>query len=153
MKQAYIEAVVYNRNKNVTEEILKTLLKSFIWFHSANKIDNYNRGVRAGRKREKSRKIYRAGQKRRTIHVYLEPLLPESFPSPGITIHLSSLGYHSSLCWSVDLLCGQLTIESGSTPVCSYLQYPHVSELVPFLLLLLFVFFFIGAVNDLLYIP
>ena len=54
MKQAYIEAVVYNRNKNVTEEILKTLLKSFIWFHSANKIDNYNSGGEGWKKERKN---------------------------------------------------------------------------------------------------
>ena len=34
----------------------------------------------------------------------------ESFPSPGITIHLTSLGCPPKLCWSLDLLWGPAQI-------------------------------------------
>ena len=36
------------------QEILQTLLKSFISFHSANKIDNYNSGGEGGKKERKN---------------------------------------------------------------------------------------------------
>ena len=67
--------------KNVTEEIN---LKNLIGFHSANKIDNYNRGG----KRKKIQKIYRTSQNIRIINVFLESLLSESFPSLGVTVLL-----------------------------------------------------------------
>ena len=76
--------------KNVTEKRKKSL----IGFHSANKINNYNRG---GIKRKKkrggeSKRIYRTSQNIRMINVVLESLLSESFPSLGVTVHLTSLG-------------------------------------------------------------
>ena len=80
--------------KNVTE-IKK--LKSLIRFHSANKINNYNRGARKGKKK-KSKRIYRASQNIRIISIFLESLLSESFPSLGVTVHLISLGCPSTLC-------------------------------------------------------
>jgi len=47
---------------------------------------------------EKSYKIYRTGQKIRIINVFLESLLSESFPSLGVTAHLTSLGCPLTLC-------------------------------------------------------
>jgi len=73
----------------------KKKLKSLIGFLSANKIDNYNRGVK---KEKKIQRIYRTSQKRRIINVFLESLLSESFPIPGITVHLTSLGCPPILC-------------------------------------------------------
>ena len=93
--------------KNMTEEGGK--LKNLIGFLSANKIDNYNRGGEKEKKKEKkSKKIYRTSQKIRVINVFLESLLSESFPLLGVTVHLLSLGCPPTLCWSLDLLRGQL---------------------------------------------
>jgi len=78
--------------KNVTEE--KKKFKSLIGFLSANKIDNYNQGRGVGRG-EKSK---RTSQKTRIINVFLESLLSESFPSLGVTVHLTSLGCPPKLC-------------------------------------------------------
>ena len=67
-----------------------------------------------------------------------------SFPLPGVTVHLTSLGCPPTLHWSLDLLWGQLRLWSGPTPACSCLQCPQLSELVHFLL---------WALNVLLYSP
>ena len=65
-----------------------------------------------GRGREKKRKnpkkIYRTSQNARIINVFSESLLSASFPSLGVTVHLTSLGCPPTLCWSLDLLWGQL---------------------------------------------
>jgi len=78
--------------------------QSLIRFHSANKIKNYNRDV--GGWVGKGRKIvHRRSQNIRIIiNVFLESLLSESFPSLGVTVHLTSLGCPSTLSWSLDLL-------------------------------------------------
>ena len=91
---------------------------------------------------EKSYKIYRTGQKIRIINVFLESLLSESFPTMGITVHLTSLGCPPTLCWSLDLLWGHLRSSSGPT-VCSFLQCPQLSELAHFLLWKLSMAFYI----------
>ena len=79
--------------KNVTEE--KKKLISLIRFHSANKINNYNR---EGKKEKKSKRICRASENVRIINVSLESLLSELFPSLGVTVHLTSLGCPHTLC-------------------------------------------------------
>ena len=72
LQKPNIEAEVYNNNKKCDWE--KKKLKSLIVFHSANKINNYNRG---GKKEEKkSKRIYRTSQ-----NIFLDSLLSESFPS------------------------------------------------------------------------
>ena len=88
-------------------------LKNLIRFHSARRINNYNgaAGVRVGRKRKrkkKSKRIYRTSQNIRIINVFLESLLSGSFPSLEVIVHLTSLGCPPILCWSLDLLWGQL---------------------------------------------
>ena len=70
------------------------------------KFDNYNRGGKKGKK--KSKRIYRTSQNIRIINVFLESLLSGSFPSLGVTVYLTSLGCPPPLCWSLDLLWGQL---------------------------------------------
>ena len=40
------------------------------------------------------------------ISVFPESLLSESFPSLGVTVHLTSLGCPLTLRWSMDLLWG-----------------------------------------------
>ena len=98
MQKLNVETEVYNNNKNVTEGGKK--LKSLIRFHSANKIGNYS-GGEAGRKEKqktKLKRIYRASKNMRIIHVFLESLLSESFPSLEVTVHLISLGCPPKLC-------------------------------------------------------
>jgi len=47
---------------------------------------------------KKSKRIYRTIENIRTINVFLESLLSESFPSMGVTVHLTSLGCPPTLC-------------------------------------------------------
>ena len=61
-------------------------------------------------KEKKTQRIYRASQTIRIINVFLESLLSESFPSLGVAVHLASLGCPPTLCWSLDLLWGQLRV-------------------------------------------
>ena len=49
-------------------------------------------------KEKKSKEIYRTSQNIRIINVFLESLLSESFPSLGVTVHLTSLGCPPTLC-------------------------------------------------------
>ena len=127
--------------KNVTEEKEKKKLNSLIGFHSANKINNYNREGK--KKKKKSKRIYRTSQNIRIINVFLESLLPESLPSLRVTVHLTSLEFPPTLCWSLDMLWEQLRFWSGPTPVCSCLQCPQLSELVYFILWELLMTFYI----------
>ena len=84
-------------------------------------------------KKKKSKGIYRTSQNTRKINVFLESLLSESFPSPGVTVHLTCLGCPLTLCyWTY---CGGSSDSNfGPTAVCSCLQCPQLSELVHFLL-------------------
>ena len=86
------------------------------------------------KKKRTSKRIYRTSQKISIRRVFLESLLSGSFPSLGVTVHLTFLGCPPTLCWSLDPLWGQLRFESCSTPVYSCLQCPQISELVHFLL-------------------
>jgi len=79
----------------------KKNLKSLIIFHSANKINNYNRGKKKGKKKKK--RNYRTSQNIRRINVFLESLLSGFFPLLGVTVHLAYLGCPPALFWSPDL--------------------------------------------------
>ena len=48
------------------------------------------KGGGKGKKKE-SKRIYRISQNIRKINVFLESLVSESFPSLGVTVHLTSL--------------------------------------------------------------
>ena len=85
------------------------------------------------KKKKKPKRIYRTIESI-IINVFLESLRSESFPLLVVTIHLTSVGCPPTLCWSVDLLWGQLRFQSGPTPVCSCLQCPQLTEPVHFLL-------------------
>ena len=61
-------------------------------------------------KKEKILKNHRTSQNIRIINVFLESLLSASFPSLGVTVHLTFLGCPPTLCWSLDLLWGQLRL-------------------------------------------
>ena len=50
------------------------------------------------KRKKKSKRNYRTSQNTRIINVFLESLLSESFPSMGVTVHLTSLGYLPTLC-------------------------------------------------------
>jgi len=74
------------------KEKKKKKLKGLIRFHSANKINSYNRWAGRGRERrkknrrkKKSKRIYRTSQNVRIINVFLEFLLSESSPSLGVS--------------------------------------------------------------------
>ena len=61
----------------------KRKFKSLIGFHSANKVNNYNKGGKKRKKKKKkkkSKRIYRTNQNIRIINAFLESLLSESFP-------------------------------------------------------------------------
>ena len=77
-----------------------------------------------------SNRIYRISQNIRIINAFLESLLSESFPSLGVTVHLTSLGCPPKLCLSLDLLWGHLRFSCGPTPVCSCLRCAQLSELM-----------------------
>ena len=66
------------------------------------------RGGEKKKRKEKSKRFYRTSQKIGIVNVFLESLLSESFPSLGVTVQLTSLGCPPTLCWSLDLLWGQL---------------------------------------------
>ena len=80
----YRQMFITTKKKNVIE---KKKLKSLIGFHGANKVDNYYNGGGEGKK---SKRFYRTSQKI-IINVFLESLLSKSFPSLGVTVHLTSL--------------------------------------------------------------
>ena len=87
-------------------------------FHSANKIDNYNEGLRWGgkekkKKKKKSKRNYKTSQNTRIINVFLESLLsalslagshsPPHLPRmPSNTVLVSgpALGAAQTLIWS-----------------------------------------------------
>ena len=80
------------------KEKKKKKLKSLIRFHSDNKIDNYNRGGEERKKKEtKAKRIYRTSQNIRKINIFLKSLLSYSFPSLGVTVHLTSIGCQLTL--------------------------------------------------------
>ena len=59
-------------------------------------------------KREKIQKNLQNKSKHKNNECFLESQLSESFPSLGVTVHLTSLGCPPKLCCSLDLLWGQL---------------------------------------------
>ena len=77
--------------KNVSEE--KKELKSLIRFHSASKVNNYNREGGG-----ESKRIYGTSEGIRITTAFLVSLLSESSPSLGDTAHLTSLGCLPVLC-------------------------------------------------------
>ena len=77
--------------------------KSSIRFDNANKIDNYNEGLRWGgkekkKKKKKSKRNYKTSQNTRIINVFLESLLSGSFPALAVIVHFTSLGCPPTLC-------------------------------------------------------
>ena len=70
------------------------------------------------------------------------PALSESFPTLGVTVHLTSLGCPPILLISGPAV-GAAQILICSTPVCSCLQCPQLSELVRFPLWALSMAFYI----------
>ena len=68
LQKPNVEAEVYNNNKKC--DWGKKKLKSLIRFHSANKIDSYNRGGIKGKKVQKNRHVkLNRGRQRRFIYI------------------------------------------------------------------------------------
>ena len=71
-------------------------------FHSVNKVNSYNKAWGEGgtkrKEKKNSKRIYRTRQNIRIISVFIESLLPESFPSLGVTVHFPSLGCPLTVC-------------------------------------------------------
>ena len=67
-------------------------------------MNNYNKAGwgKGGKKKIKSKKNYRTSQNIRIINVSLESLPSGSFPSLGVTVHLTSLGCPPTLFLSLD---------------------------------------------------
>ena len=63
---------------------------------------------RQGWRQSPWKRLYRTSQNIRIINAFLESLLSKSFPSLGVRVHLTSLGWPPTLCWSMDQLLGQL---------------------------------------------
>ena len=55
------------------------------------------KGGKMGKKRKKSKRLYRTNENIRIINAFLESLLSESFPSLGVTVHRTSLGCPATL--------------------------------------------------------
>ena len=105
MRQRFITTI-----KNVIEKRKKNL-RSLIRFHSADKIDNYNRELGRGRKEKTSKRNYRTSQNIRIINFFLRhccqspfschspPHLPRR-PSNTVLIAGPSVGASLNLIWS-----------------------------------------------------
>jgi len=50
------------------------------------------------KERKKSKRNYKPNQNIRIINIFLESLWSGSFPSLGVTVHLTSLGYPLTPC-------------------------------------------------------
>ena len=93
-----------------------------------------------GKKRKKSTRIYRTSETIRIINVFLESLLSESFPSLGVTVHLTSLGCPPTLLISGPAVgADQILIWSYS----SVFLLPIATAIITS------VFSSVGALNDL----
>ena len=124
------------------------MLKSLIRFHSASKIDNFNRGGGTGegrekKEKEKSKRIYRTSQSIRIISVFLDSLLLESFPSLNVPPHLPRIPSNIVLVSGPAVGAAQILIWSYS---CVFL--PPMSMAIR-----TSKFSFAGALSDLLYSP
>ena len=80
----------------MAEEKKKKELKSLIRFIVPIKLTTTAEG---GKIREKKiQRIYLTSQNISIINVFLESLLSGSFPSLGVAVHFTSLGYPPTLC-------------------------------------------------------
>ena len=140
LQKSNIEAEVYNNNKNVTER--KKNIKRLIWIHSANKVDSYNRVHQKGKdkipknlhnkSKHKNNKCCSWVTGVRVLFLsgsHSPPHLPR-MPPNTVLISGPVVGTVQILIWSYSCIL--------ASNVHSYQNY---------------VFSFVGALNDLLYIP
>ena len=108
--------------------------KTLTGFLSANKTDNCNREKNRGKKKKKSKRIYRTSQKIRIINVFLVSWLSRVLSLAGSHSppHLPRMPSNTVLVSGLAVGAAQILI--CSSPVCSCLQCPQLSELVCFLL-------------------
>ena len=109
MQKPNVEAEVYNNNKKCDgEKKEKKKLKRRLDFIMPTKPTTKTEEGKKGKKEKKTQKNLQKSQNMRIINIFPESLLSESFPSLRVTVHLTSLGCPPTLCWSLDLLWGQL---------------------------------------------
>ena len=113
----------------------KKKLKSLIRFHSANKIDNYNRRGAGGKK---SKRIYRSNQNIRIINVHVLSLTENHS-----LLHLPRMPSNTVLISGPAVGAAQILICSYS---CVFLPPMYIAIRTS-------EFSFVGALSDLLYIP
>ena len=92
------------------------------------------------KKKKKSKRIYRTSQNVRIINVLLELLLSESFPSLGVTVHLTAF---------ITVLISGPVVGAAQILIWFYSSVflPPMSTAIRTSVLS-----FVGALNDLLYI-
>ena len=105
----------------------KKKLKSLVRFHSANKIENYNRGGEILKNLPDKSK-----HNNNKCFSWLTAVRVLSLTGSHSPLHLPTMP--SKLYWYLDLLWGQLRFQSAPAPLCSCLPCPQLSELVHFLL-------------------
>jgi len=94
-----------------------------------------------GKKEKESKRIYRTSQNIRLINVFLESLLSESFPSLGLTVHLTSRMPSNTVLISGPAL--------GTSQILTW-SYSCVFLPPVFRAIRTSVFSLVGALNDLL---
>jgi len=122
----------------------KKSLKSLIGFHSVNKIDNYNKGGKKEKKIQKN--LHNKSKHKNNIYIYIFLVtairvlsLAESHSPP-----------HRPRMPSYTVLISGHTVEAAQILIWSYscVFLPPMSTAIR-----TSVFSFVGALNDLLYIP
>ena len=120
-------------------------LKSLVRFHSANKIHNYNWGGIKGKKRKKkSKRIYRASQNKNNKYF-----------SWVIAVRVLSLSGSHSLLYLPGMPSNTVLIPGPAVGTTHILICSYSSVFLPLMSTAIRtgVFSFVGALNDLLYIP
>ena len=107
----------------------KKKLRSLIRFHSANKIDNYNRAGKKGKKIEKNLQNKSKNKNSKCLSWVTAARVLSLAGSQS-----SSPPADALQPWALHLLWGQLRFQSAPPPMCSGLQCPQLSEPVSFLL-------------------
>ena len=125
--------------------IFKNNPQNLIRFHSASKINKYNKGAGKKKKEKKIKRIYRRSQIIRIISVFLKSLL-----SGILSLAWSHSPPHLPRMPSNTVLVSEPTVRAAQILIWSYscVFLPPMSTAIR-----TSAFSFVGALNDLLYIP
>ena len=133
LQKPNVEAEVYNKKKCDWEKKKnkKKKRKSLIRFHSANKIDNYNRG--GGKKGKKIQKNLqnKSKHKNNKCFSWVTAVRFLSLAGSHSLPHLPRMPSNTADLWTC---CGGSSDSNWVLVLCSCLQCPQLSELVCFLL-------------------